>query len=132
MLLKSFPAICKRIKGFGTFDVQDINTGDNLISLCIPFKKVECEQINQYIENACNLFKKEYPKSNHSYFKISLTVDYSDAKTNIGLLIAVIDDILEEMEIYSIPLNNGDILNKQTKSLFKEMLLKELDRALSF
>lgn len=132
MLLKSFPAICNRIKGFGTFDVQNIDTDDNSISLCIPFKKVECEQINQYIENACNLFKTQHLKSTNSYFEISLKVDYSDAKTNIGLLISVIDDILEEMEIYSMSLNNGDILNKQIKSLFKEMILKELDRALSF
>lgn len=132
MILKQFPAIDKRIKGFGTFDMSNIDAGDNSISLCIPFKEVECEKINQYIENACNLFKNEHPKSNHSYFEISLTVSCSDTKTNISLLIVVSDDILEEMEIYSIPLNNGDILNKQTKSLFKEMILKELEQILSF
>ncbi len=132
MLLKQFPTICKRIKGFGTFDVQNIDDGDNSISLCIPFKEVECVQINQYIEESCNFFKNEHPKSNHSYFQISLTINYSDAKTNVTLFITITDDILEEMEIYSIPLKNTDILNRHTKNLFKKMILKELDKVLSF
>ena len=78
------------------------------------------------------MFRDKYPMSNHSYPETSLTVDYDGVKTSVNLLVAVIDDILEEMEIYGIPLNNGDILNRQTKNLFKEMLLKELDKVLSF
>lgn len=132
MLLKQFPAIDKHIKGLGVFNISNTSEDDNLISLCILFKKVECKIINQYIENACNLFKNEHPKSNHSYFEISLTVNYSDTKTNVTLLITVTDDILEEMEIYSIPLKNTDILNRHTKNLFKKMILKELDKVLSF
>lgn len=132
MVLKSNSAADRYLKGLGTFDISNTSGDDNYLSLCIPFKKVECKKINQYIEKSCNLFKSEHPKSNHSYFEISLTIDYSDTKTNVNLLIAVSDDILEEMEIYSIPLNNGDIINKQTKNLFKEMILKELDKVLSF
>ncbi len=119
------------VKGLGIFDMQKINVDENLISLCIPFKKVECREVDQYIEDACKLFKDKHPESDHSYSEISLTLNYRNAKTNADILIAVIDDILEETEIYSIPLNNEDIFNKKAKGLFKRMILKELNRVLS-
>lgn len=132
MLLKTNSTADRYVRGLGVFDVDNTSGDDNSLSLCIPLKKVECKKVNQYIEGACELFRDKYPMSNHSYPETSLTVDYDGVKTSVNLLVAVIDDILEEMEIYGIPLNNGDILNRQTKNLFKEMLLKELDKVLSF